>query len=148
MNHFSCNRIPIIWLGNIKILRQVIQEWPLIGNTCPTSLCAINTRDQHFYCLLLIQKKSELVFSGGPDQLNIFTMITKEIKFLKGYWNNLTHQRLFLDDLAQNLKISDKESWYKVKWKDFKEHGGIGLLQKYNNSPSKLLSTVYSEYLY
>ncbi len=64
----------------------------------------------------------------------------------RGYWSDTFHQRAFMNELAEKLNITDQEGWYKVTTKSFLQHGGMGLLEKYNNSPSKLLSTVYPEY--
>jgi len=37
-------------------------------------------------------------------------------------------------------------SWYKVTRNDIIQKGGSGLLNKYGNSPSKLIQTVYPEH--
>lgn len=73
--------------------------------------------------------------------------VTKEWKIpQKGYWNNVSNQRSFLDDLAKKLNITDPSGWYKLTKQNFEDHCGAGLLQMYNNSPSKLITTLYPEY--
>ncbi len=59
-----------------------------------------------------------------------------------GYWNNLTKQREFVENLSKKLNISSKEGWYAITKATVQQHGGYGLLQKHNGSVSKLLSIV------
>ncbi len=63
-----------------------------------------------------------------------------------GHWNDLSTQRTFMDNLAKKLKITDRQAWYHITLRTIRKHGGTGLLAKYQNSPSKILATVYSEY--
>ncbi len=64
----------------------------------------------------------------------------------KGYWDVLSNQRSFLDNLAKKLNISSPEGWYYLTCTTFRKHNGTGLLSKYDNSPRKLLQAVYPEY--
>ncbi len=65
-----------------------------------------------------------------------------------GYWDDISNQRLFMEEMAKKLNISDHEEWYKVGQSVLYHHGAGGLLSaKYNNSPSKLLTRVFPEYL-
>ncbi len=61
----------------------------------------------------------------------------------KGYWNNISNQRSFLDDLVKRLNIKGMQN---ITAKILQENKGSGLLDKYNCSLSKLLQTVYPEY--
>ncbi len=65
----------------------------------------------------------------------------------RGYWNDISNQRSFLEYLAKTLNITDQEGWYQVTWNTWVHHGGETLLKKYNSSPYKLLSTLYPKYL-
>ncbi len=58
-----------------------------------------------------------------------------------------SNQRLFLDNLARQLNITDQHGWYNLTITALREHGGHALLQKYKGSVCKMLSTVYPEYL-
>ncbi len=51
-----------------------------------------------------------------------------------------------MENLAKRLNIRDQEGWYSLTLNTLKQNGGYGLLQKYNGSPSKLLTNVYPEY--
>ncbi len=64
----------------------------------------------------------------------------------RGYWKNISNQRAFMDALAKKLNIKYQEEWYDLTHGIMKKHGGTGLLDRYKNSPSKLLTTVYPEY--
>ncbi len=66
----------------------------------------------------------------------------------KGFWKDISNQRIVLDALAKRLNITDQEDWYKVTRKVFVQNGAGGLLQKYSGSPSKLLAAIYPEYPY
>ncbi len=63
-----------------------------------------------------------------------------------GYWNNLTNQRNFMEELAKKLNITEKESWYKVTSTVLLQHGANSLLTKHNGSLRRLLKTVFPEY--
>ncbi len=51
-----------------------------------------------------------------------------------------------MDSLAKKLNITSVEGWYGITSKTFHEHGGAGLLDKYNGSTSKLLTTLLPDY--
>ncbi len=51
-----------------------------------------------------------------------------------------------MDEIAKKLNITNHEGWYKATFKMLKTHGATGLLSKYKDSPSLLLTTVYPEY--
>ncbi len=62
------------------------------------------------------------------------------------YWDDISHQRLFMDKFAKKLNITSEEQWHTITWATLKRHGASVLLSKYNGSVSKLMSTVYPEY--
>ncbi len=62
-------------------------------------------------------------------------------------WDEPASQRAFMDNLAKKLNITNLDGWYTVQAKTIEQHGGYGLLHKYSNSPRKLITTVYPEYL-
>ncbi len=64
----------------------------------------------------------------------------------KGYWNDITNQRAFLDQLAKRLQITDQDGWYNVTQTTFKKYGASALLELYRYSPSAMLSAVFPEY--
>jgi len=69
-------------------------------------------------------------------------------RYPRGYWNDVTNQRTFLDKLGKELSITNKE-WYTMTYRKFaatlSRYGGYGLLSKYK-SPSKLFTTLFPEY--
>ncbi len=81
-----------------------------------------------------------------PSPLTARTTERKTTSRFRGYWDQVSNQRLFLDDLGKKLNITDQEGWYKVTRKILRQHGGDGLIQKYNCSPHQLLTAVYPEY--
>ncbi len=83
----------------------------------------------------------------NPNISNHSILSRSPQKYPKGHWDKLSNQKIFLNDLASRLNIKDKSGWYKMTVKSFQQHGAAGLLEKYGNSPSKLLSTVFPEYL-
>ncbi len=62
------------------------------------------------------------------------------------YWNDLTNQRSFLEDVAKKLNIHDESGWKTITVKILQQYGGHGVLRKYDGSPSKLVATVFPEY--
>ncbi len=57
------------------------------------------------------------------------------------------NHRLFLENLAQNLKITDKEGFYSISSKTVKQYGGSNVLRQYGGSRSRLLESIFPEYL-
>ncbi len=51
-----------------------------------------------------------------------------------------------MDDLAKQLNISPNDIWNSLSAKSLKEHGGAGLLKKYNGSYTKLLENIFPEF--
>ncbi len=64
-----------------------------------------------------------------------------------GNSSDTKNQRNFMNELAQQLNITDYNSWFSVSRKVIEDHGGAPLLEKYNWSRKKLLQTIYPEYL-
>ncbi len=62
-------------------------------------------------------------------------------------WSDFSNQRSFMDRLAKKLNITYPNDWYNVTNKVIKQHGGDGLLHKFNGSGTKLLAAIYPEYL-
>ncbi len=52
-----------------------------------------------------------------------------------------------MDRLAEKLKITDMDAWYKIPVKMIAQHGGLTLIEKYDYSLSKLLTALYPSYL-
>lgn len=55
----------------------------------------------------------------NKDQKAKFTSVVansrnKPVKKVKGYWDDINHQRDFLDKLAVKLNVKEKDDWYKV----------------------------------
>lgn len=74
------------------------------------------------------------------------TKLTKYSQLPRGYWDNISNQQSFLNDLAKKLNITSPSGWHKMSGPIIEQHGGAVLLNKYNGSITKLLSTVYPEY--
>jgi len=59
------------------------------------------------------------------------------------YWNDPQNQYDKLESIGKKLKIEKWEDWYSISQSDIIKNGGVGLLYKYCNSPSKLITTVF-----
>ncbi len=51
-----------------------------------------------------------------------------------------------MNHLAKKLYILTPDGWYKVSKCDMLEHGGAVLLDRYNGSLVKMITTVFHEY--
>lgn len=61
---------------------------------------------------------------------------------------NISSQKVFMDNIARKMNIHSPEGWYQITKSTIFEFGGKDLLDKYyQGSISKLLQTVYPEYL-
>eukprot|EP01125_Pyxidicula_operculata_P018483 TRINITY_DN655_c0_g1_i3.p1 TRINITY_DN655_c0_g1~~TRINITY_DN655_c0_g1_i3.p1 ORF type:complete len:416 (-),score=39.96 TRINITY_DN655_c0_g1_i3:123-1370(-) len=68
-----------------------------------------------------------------------FLMVWEKGSVPRNFWNNISNQVLYVRWLSEKLKINNQEDWYKVKLEDFKNHCGMGLIDKYEFSVVKLL---------
>jgi hypothetical protein len=62
------------------------------------------------------------------------------------FWESNTQERIVLDLLGNQLGFKRMEDWYNVTVKQIREKGGSKLLRKYDNSPSKLVASVYNHH--
>jgi hypothetical protein len=52
----------------------------------------------------------------------------------RGYWKDLSNQRLFFDELAVKLNIQKPEDWKKVTFETVKKEGGHFVKAYYSTS--------------
>lgn len=64
-------------------------------------------------------------------------------KYDSHYWNNLLHQRKFMNEFAIKYKILNSQDWNKISSTFFKSKGGNHLLKSYQGSLSSALRTLY-----
>jgi hypothetical protein len=70
----------------------------------------------------------------------------KSSKFPNGYWDIHENRLNYMTWLQQKLKFQNMSDWYNIKTDDFIQNGGKTLLKKYNDSPLRVLMSVYPEY--
>jgi hypothetical protein len=63
-----------------------------------------------------------------------------------GFWRNTTNCRRYLKWLGDTLGLKNAADWYRISVQDFKDNHGWGLLQAYDSSPTKALTTLLPEY--
>ena len=105
----------------------------------------------------------DIIQHGGGPLLRKYKSISKllsiifpevkwdEAKFKKvpqNYWDSLDNQRRFIVELARTLSYpeGDLTSFYKLNKQMVVDHGGAGLLAKYNQSISNLLVALYPDF--
>jgi hypothetical protein len=60
--------------------------------------------------------------------------LSAPIRKPKGHWNDILNQRIFLDQLAEKLKVKKPEDWYNVTVNTVLQHGGSFVKTNYNTS--------------
>lgn len=63
-----------------------------------------------------------------------------------GYWNVHKNIVSYVKWLGHTLGYTNMEDWYKVSQKAFRDNKGCGLLDKFGNSYSEILKTVFPNY--
>ncbi|GAM25321.1 hypothetical protein SAMD00019534_084960 [Acytostelium subglobosum LB1] len=66
-------------------------------------------------------------------------------KVPEDYWIHKGNARLYLEWLADRLKLVSAQDWYDLTQRSFGANYGFKLLQAYNKSPWKLITTVMPE---
>lgn len=62
-----------------------------------------------------------------------------------GFWNHIKNVRNYLEWLSNHLGYKDREDFYRITRKDFKDNYGSGLLSLSDNSPSSIIIGVFPE---
>src|SRR5690242_7762685 len=65
---------------------------------------------------------------------------------LREHWINKDLHKCLLDWLGDQLGYKSMDDWYNLSSKDIIRYGGQWMLQYYNNSPSKVLQSIYSDH--
>ena len=63
-----------------------------------------------------------------------------------GFWKEPANQRIYLDWLATQLKITTLQDWYKVTVDDIMENNGTGVMQYCHSNVYHLLKEAYPEH--
>ena len=63
-----------------------------------------------------------------------------------GYWEDIKHQKEYMEWLKLELGYTTPEDWYKISKKVLQNNYGGGILKHYNNSPIKLITSIYPNY--
>eukprot|EP01118_Nematostelium_gracile_P011135 TRINITY_DN3913_c0_g1_i1.p1 TRINITY_DN3913_c0_g1~~TRINITY_DN3913_c0_g1_i1.p1 ORF type:complete len:156 (-),score=14.67 TRINITY_DN3913_c0_g1_i1:15-482(-) len=61
-------------------------------------------------------------------------------------WDNMQSQRDFMLFLAKKLNIQKMEDWYDITQKKIRQKGGGGLLYRYNNAVSRMITSIFPEH--
>eukprot|EP01118_Nematostelium_gracile_P006691 TRINITY_DN2154_c0_g1_i1.p1 TRINITY_DN2154_c0_g1~~TRINITY_DN2154_c0_g1_i1.p1 ORF type:complete len:503 (+),score=96.97 TRINITY_DN2154_c0_g1_i1:89-1597(+) len=64
----------------------------------------------------------------------------------KQTWNDIPLRKELMTNLAKQLKIDKMEDWYGVTKRKIYDVGGAALLQRYQNSPSKMVTSMFPEH--
>ena len=100
-----------------------------------------------------------IVDNGGEDLLNQYQgssiKLLQEVfpnhpwlpwkfsQLSRSHWDELEHQKEFLDWLGTELGFKEKEDWYSITESAIRKYGGRALLSKHKDSPSNILQSVY-----
>ena len=63
-----------------------------------------------------------------------------------GYWQKKENQKEYMEWLKLELGYTTPEDWYKISKKVLQNNYGGGILKHYNNSPIKLITSIYPNY--
>ena len=62
------------------------------------------------------------------------------------FWKNKKNQKKYMDWLGKELGYTTMVDWYNITRKKFSKNYGSGLLNQYNGSPSKVVSSLFPDY--
>eukprot|EP01114_Cavostelium_apophysatum_P022685 TRINITY_DN8291_c0_g1_i1.p1 TRINITY_DN8291_c0_g1~~TRINITY_DN8291_c0_g1_i1.p1 ORF type:complete len:560 (+),score=113.65 TRINITY_DN8291_c0_g1_i1:52-1731(+) len=61
-------------------------------------------------------------------------------------WNNRDQNIYFVHELEKKLNLKTWRDWYSISKQTIELYGGSGLLQRYNNSPSKMIMDLFPDH--
>jgi hypothetical protein len=61
-----------------------------------------------------------------PNEYEWFDWCFVNSSVPKGFWQNRSNQKRFLEFIMRELGLKTLEDWYNVKFEDIKRHGGSG----------------------
>ena len=67
-------------------------------------------------------------------------------KHSSGFWEDINNQKKYFDWFENKMNFKDKSDWYLITVREIKNHGGSGLLEKYNGSLQYALKSIYPNY--
>jgi hypothetical protein len=125
------------WLGR-KLGYTAMEDWYKINNK---DICKNYGRTLSKY---YNSSPIKLVTSMYP---NHNWLIWKFEVVPNGYWKNKKFQKEYMEWLGKELGYTTMEHWYKINQRYILKNYGAGLLNTYyNNSPIKLLTSIYPNY--
>ena len=81
----------------------------------------------------------------GKNSVGLKLIIRRQFsKVPNNYWNSLSNQKKFFDDLYRKLELKCMEDWYSVTLNQIKENGGSTIIKQYG-SLFNALKAVYSD---
>ena len=88
-------------------------------------------------------RRRNLVSFGGLKLLKRFAHSPVKPQH---YWKSSLNQKKFMDSLENSLQIEHWTDWYGVTKKQIVDNGGISLIDRFNGSPSKLITTILPQH--
>ena len=67
------------------------------------------------------------------------------IRIPSDFWDSMSNQKEFMDDLGSKLEIKTFEDWYQVNMNEFIQNKAQTLLFRYNNSKEKMIMAIYPD---
>ena len=65
---------------------------------------------------------------------------------MKGFFLSIENQREVLEKIGGKLGVKSPSDWYNINLQSIKKQGGRKILSLYNDSPIKLLTTIYPDF--
>lgn len=143
----SISRIPKNHWKNLENHRKLVEGLEIhLGYKTPEDWYNItNTHIKNFGGSGLLRS----CYNGSP--IGFITTMYPSLKIYlfnikpQKYWDNINNCRSYIEYLANKLEFNNKEDYYKLKTKQFKENKGVGLLDKYNNCIYNILKNAIPE---
>lgn len=120
----------------------------LNGYNSSPSKALISIFPQHDWKLEKFENKPlQLKVSHNAQRKEFLSSIpTRLQKIPRGFWKDKENHKKFFDWLQNELGYKRMDDWYNVTKEDICKNVGASVLNKYNDSPSKALMSIYPEH--
>jgi len=139
--------------GRIKITKFIdthsdIECYCTLHQIHFTCSCGFIYNADSFGCPTCIEEKTQQHYKvKNEDYINTTSDILSDTNRPQHFFDDVKNRRLVIDKLGKKLGIDTLDDWYKITSREmFVKNNCVGILTKYNSSPTNTVMSLYPEH--